>query len=414
MSDCDSLPVTASNKLTSFEEAIETLLASVPVPGDTEHVDTGEAMGRVLAESLVSSVDVPPLDNSAMDGYAVASGDVMVSGTVLPVSQRIAAGEVGKPLQAGTAARIFTGAPLPPNADAVIMQEMCERDGEQVKINEVVQAGQNVRNAGEDIAAGAVILQPGTKLRAQELGLAASIGASPLSVYRKLKVGLFFTGDELVAPGEPLGPGKIYNSNRYSLIGLLQTMGCEIVDLGIVPDDLQSTKDALQAAASQSDLVITSGGVSVGEEDHVRIALEELGELNMWRIAMKPGKPLAYGSVNGTPFMGLPGNPVSAYVTFCLFVSPYIKSMQGMTRVLPTSLQMTANFDWPRPGKRREYLRARPVQDNRGSTRVEIYPHQGSGVLTSTSWADGLVIVPIGDTFSIGDMVEYLPFSELL
>lgn len=410
MNDCDSVPV----KLTSYEEALATLLSSASSLTSTEQLDTANALGRILAEPVVSGVNVPPLDNSAMDGYAVASADVVQPGTVLPVSQRICAGEVGDTLKPGTAARIFTGAPVPANADAVVMQEMCEQQGEHVKINADVHAGENVRKAGEDITDGATILQQGVRLRAQELGLAASVGCSPVSVYRRLRVGLFFTGDELVQPGEDLGPGKIYNSNRYSLLGVLQSMGCEIVDLGIVPDDLESTCQALQSAADQSDLVITSGGVSVGEEDHVRIALEQLGELKLWRIAMKPGKPLAYGQIDNTPFIGLPGNPVSAYVTFCLFVSPYIKRMQGMSEVMPASLRIKAAFDWPRPGKRREYLRARVTHDDSHNPQLEIYPHQGSGVLTSTSWADGLAVVPIGETIAAGDLVEYLPFSELL
>ncbi|MCW8963425.1 MAG: molybdopterin molybdotransferase MoeA [Gammaproteobacteria bacterium] len=408
---CDDLK---ENKLTPFDEAIDTLLDSASPLTDIDEVPTEDGLGRVLAHPLVSTVNVPPLDNSAMDGYAVASVDVDVAGTTLPVSQRICAGEVGEPLQAGTAARIFTGAPVPPNADAIVMQEMCDRQDDDVTINEVVKAGQHVRKAGEDIANGDAILNPGTRLRAQELGLAASIGCSPLSVYRRLKVGLFFTGDELVEPGNELKPGQIYDSNRYSLLGLLQTLGCEVVDLGIVSDDLESTKQALQSAAGQADLVITSGGVSVGEEDHVRIALEQLGKLNMWRIAMKPGKPLAFGHVGDTPFIGLPGNPVSAFVTFCLFVSPFIKKMQGMTRVLPASLQIKSAFDWPRPGKRLEFLRARLSQDGSGNTQAELFGHQGSGVLTSTSWADGLVIVPIGATVSPGDSVEYLSFTELL
>jgi len=380
---CDDLK---ENKLTPFDEAIDTLLDSASPLTDIDEVPTEDGLGRVLAHPLVSAVNVPPLDNSAMDGYAVASVDVDVAGTKLPVSQRICAGEVGEPLQAGTAARIFTGAPVPPNADAIVMQEMCDRQDDDVTINEVVSAGQHVRKAGEDIASGDVILNPGTRLRAQELGLAASIGCSPLSVYRRLKVGLFFTGDELVEPGNELKPGQIYDSNRYSLLGLLQT----------------------------ADLVITSGGVSVGEEDYVRIALEQLGKLNMWRIAMKPGKPLAFGHVGDTPFIGLPGNPVSAFVTFCLFVSPFIRKMQGMTRVLPARLQIKSAFDWPRPGKRLEFLRARLSQDDSGNTQAELFGHQGSGVLTSTSWADGLVIVPIGATVSPGETVEYLSFTELL
>ena len=408
--DCDAI----KDSLTSFDDAMESLLSSAQATNATESVDTASAMGRVLAQSLVSSINVPPLDNSAMDGYAVLSQDITQCGVTLPVSQRICAGEVGQPLQAGTAARIFTGAPVPDNADAVVMQEFCERIDDNVTINQTVKLRQNIRDAGEDIDEGDEILTTGTYLRAQELGLAASIGCSPLTVFEKIKVGLFFTGDELVEPGNPLPPGKIYDSNRYTLLGLIQAMGCEVVDLGIVPDDLESTKQALQRAADQADLVITSGGVSVGEEDYIRIALEQLGELKMWRIAMKPGKPLAFGMVGDTPFMGLPGNPVSVFVTYCLFVSPFLKSMQGRVDVLPKSLSMTAAFDWPKPGKRQEYLRARVIVDEEGQSAVEVFSHQGSGVLTSTSWAEGLVMIPVGATFKKGDTVSYTPFTELL
>lgn len=408
--DCDAV----KTSLTSVNEAIASLLAAAQPTAETESVDTASALGRVLAQPLVSAINVPPLDNSAMDGYAVSSQDVTQSGVTLPVSQRICAGEVGQPLQSGTAARIFTGAPVPPNADAVVMQEFCEVQGDKVTINQAVKFRQNIRDAGEDIATGDAVLNAGASLRAQELGLAASIGRASLAVYKKIKVGLFFTGDELVEPGKPLSPGKIYDSNRYTLLGLLQTLGCEIVDLGIVPDDLESTKAALQQAADQADMVITSGGVSVGEEDYIKIALQQLGELKMWRIAMKPGKPLAFGMVGNTPFMGLPGNPVSAFVTFCLFVSPFLKSMQGRLDVLPKSVSVPAAFDWPVAGKRQEYLRARVVVDETGQSAVEIFPHQGSGVLTSTSWADGLVMVPIGATVKKGDSVAYMPYSEML
>jgi molybdopterin molybdotransferase len=349
-----------------------------------------------------------------MDGYAVSSRDVGDAETALPVSQRICAGATGAPLQPGSAARIFTGAPLPPGADTVVMQEICRREGEQVIVRGPVHPGENVRRAGEDIAAGAEVLAPGTRLRAQELGLAASIGCAELPVYRRLKVGLFFTGDELVEPGRELRPGQIYDSNRYTLHGLLQTSGCEIVDLGIVPDNLEATRRAVALAVSRADLVITSGGVSVGEEDHVRIALEQLGQLSLWRIAMKPGKPLAFGHVDGTPFIGLPGNPVSVFATYCLFVSPFIRRMQGMHAVLPTAQRLRAGFTWEKPGERREFLRARVVAADDGQTAVEIFPNQGSGVLTSTSWAEGLVVIPIGASVRPGDPVEYLPFTALL
>jgi len=407
---CDSL----TDKLTPFDEAIDALLSEVKPISATNNIETAQSLNRILATALHSTIDVPPLDNSAMDGYAVIGQDVIQEETTLPVSQRICAGETGKPLKAGTAARIFTGAPIPKHADAVVMQEQCDQQGDSVLIKALVRAGQNIRSKGEDISQGDEVLIAGTRLRAQELGLVASVGCSSLTVFRRLKVGLFFTGDELVEPGSELKPGQIYDSNRYILLGLLQTLGCEIVDLGIVPDDLESTKQALQQAADQSDLVITSGGVSVGEEDYVRIALQQLGQLKLWRIAMKPGKPLAFGVVNDTPFFGLPGNPVSVYVTFCLLVSPFIKKMQGTNQVMPVSLPVKAAFAWPKAGKRREYLRGRLVSGEDGAAVVEIFPHQGSGVLTSTSWANGLVVIPVGTTVQQGDRVEYLPFTELL
>lgn len=410
--DCDS-PGQVSG-LISPEQALKHLLDAARPLTETQSIETIQALGRVLAEACTSLINVPPADNSAMDGYALAVADCSDGETCLPISQRICAGETGQRMEPGTGARIFTGAPIPEGADAVIMQEQIELRDDQACFSDPVNPGQNIRRAGEDIATGDQILTPGMRLRGQELGLAASIGLAELSVFRRLRVGVFFTGDELVEPGEPLAPGKIYDSNRFTLHGLLQTMGCEIVDLGVVADTLDATRDALRSAAAQTDLVITSGGVSVGEEDHVRIALEELGELSMWRIAMKPGKPLAFGQVDGTPFIGLPGNPVSVFATFSLFAAPFIKKMQGMARVVPQPIPVSAGFEVSRPVRRQEYLRARLRADEQGQTQAETFSHQGSGVLTSTSWGDGFVVVPIGTTISPGDQVHYLPFSDLL
>ena len=377
----------------------------------TETVDILDALNRVLAEDLHSTIDVPGYDNSAMDGYAVRSEDCLTAGVELPVTQRIPAGQVGSPLEPGSAARIFTGAPIPQGADAVVMQEKCEASESKVTINTVVKAGANVRRAGEDIAKHSIVLKTGKRLRAQELGLLASVGLAELKVKRKLKVATFFTGDELVAPGQPLASGQIYNSNRYTLRGLLQAMDCEIIDLGIVPDTLAATLNVLQQAAAEADLVITSGGVSVGEEDYVRIALEKLGELTMWRIAMKPGKPVAFGKIGETLFMGLPGNPVSVFVTFLLFARVLILKLQGADDVLFKSVSVIADFDWPEI-KRQEYLRVRLLQKDK-QTVAQLFPHQGSGVLSSTSWADGLVEVSPGKAISAGDSVQYLPFQGL-
>lgn len=402
----------ASPALIPVEEAIERILADAIAVSDTETVDLFSSLGRVLAEDVRSTIDVPGYDNSAMDGYAVISSDCERAGERLQVSQRIAAGEVGERLQAGTAARIFTGAPIPFGADAVVMQERCDACGETVTINENVTAGQNVRYAGEDIAEDSVILSAGHKIRAQDMGLLASVGLAEFKVWRRLRVATFFTGDEIVTPGEKLSPGQIYNSNRYTLRGALQAIGCEIIDLGIVPDTLEATTEVLKRAAAQSDLVVTSGGVSVGEEDYVRIALEQLGELSMWRIAMKPGKPVAFGRVDDAVFIGLPGNPVSVFVTFMIFARGLILKMQGCSDCRHHPIKVIADFQWPAV-VRQEFLRAKLVQRD-GQTFAQIYPKQGSGVLSSASWADGLVEIPIGKAISQGDIISYLPFHGLL
>ncbi|MCB1734505.1 MAG: molybdopterin molybdotransferase MoeA [Gammaproteobacteria bacterium] len=398
----------------TVDEVYERLLAVAPRVLESEILPLAQCDNRVLAEDVIADLDVPPHDNSAMDGYAVRSADITACGTRLRVSQRIPAGSMGTELEPGTAARIFTGAPVPPGADAVVMQEDTAADGDYVVINIVPPPGESVRKRGEDISAGKPILRAGHHLRPQELGLAASIGVAELTVFRRLRVATFSTGDELVLPGKPLGPGQIYNSNRYTMFGLLARMGCEVVDLGVVEDTLEATKAALTEAAAKADLILTSGGVSVGEEDHLKPAVESLGSLDLWRIAMKPGKPLAYGSVNGTPFIGLPGNPVSVFATFLLFARPFLRTMMGIERALPEAIRVEAGFDWPKPGKRQEYLRARLRRGGDGHAIATLYPHQGSGVLTSTVWADGLVIVPIGETVAIGDRVQYLPFGDLL
>ena len=376
----------------------------------SETVAVADALGRVLAAPQTSAMTVPPADNSAMDGYAVRVADVAAAGMRLPVSQRIQAGAVGVPLQPGTAARIFTGAPVPPGADAVLMQEYCGLEGDEVVVHMQPHAGENIRRAGEDIQAGAQILAAGTRIGAAEMGLAASVGLAELPVFRKLKVACFFTGDELASPGAPLQAGQIYNSNRYTLTGLVNGLGCELIDLGIVPDTLEATETALLRAASLADVVVTSGGVSVGEADYVKAAVEKLGRVEMWKVAMKPGKPLVYGRVNAADFIGLPGNPVSAFVTFCLFVRPFLLKRMGATDALYRAFAVQADFAWTKPGARREFLRAR-LQPN---GRLALFPNQSSGVLTSCAWADGLVDLEIGQTIRPGDWVRFIPFSELL
>lgn len=401
--------------LKPLDEALADLLAQArPLPG-SDTVATFDADGRVLLADAVSPLHVPPQDNSAMDGYAVRRADITAPGVQLPVSQRIAAGAAGGPLVPGTAARIFTGAPVPEGADAIAMQEDCEAlDGGSVRVNAVPAPGQWVRRAGEDITRGATVLTAGTRLTPAELGLAASIGLAALQVARRPRVALFSTGDELAMPGEVpperMKPGAIYNSNRFFLRAMLLRLGCEVTDFGIVPDRRDVTIDTLRTASSAHDLILTSGGVSVGEEDHVKPAVQALGRLDLWQVAMKPGKPFAYGRVGEAHFMGLPGNPVSSFMTFALLVRPFVLRLQGVRDVAPKSIAATAWFDWPRADKRREFLRVR--QDGAGG--LELFFNQSSGVLTSTVWGDGVVDNPAGQVIQSGDMVRYIPFAELL
>lgn len=413
MSDCgcDSKQI----NLIPYEQALESLLHHAQPVAERDSISLLEGLNRVLSEDITSAINVPPAANSAMDGYAIRTCDIDTANTTsLKVTQRIPAGETGDILQAGTAARIFTGAPVPPDADAVIMQEQVSIDGDTMSFDAPVRRAQNIRAAGEDIQQNQVILQSGSKLRAQDLGLAASIGCHVLPVRRKVRVGIFFTGDELVEPGNALKAGKIYDSNRYTLTGLLQHMGCEILDLGIIGDTLEQTKQAIIKATEHTDLVLTSGGVSVGEEDHVRIALQQLGELHMWRLKIKPGKPLAFGIVNDTAFMGLPGNPVSVFATYCLFVSPFIKKMQGRTNVFAQSTRVRADFDWPRPDSRREFARAKLLREGENELAARVYDNQSSGVLMSTSWGDGFVEIPENETIQQGDRVNYMSYNDLL
>jgi len=389
-------------------------------PPLTERVDSFEALGRVLAQSLTSGVDVPPLDNSAMDGYALRAADVASASADAPAllsqAQRIAAGQVGGVLQAGTCARIFTGAPVPPGADAVVMQEHAQPQADgSVAFAQAVPPGHNVRQRGEDIASGQTVLHAGVALTAAGLGVAASVGAQQLSVFKRPRVAVLTTGNELVMPGQPLPEGAIYNSNRHTLRGLVQACGGQASDLGIVPDQLEATRAALRAAAADHDLIITSGGVSVGEEDHLRAAVLTEGELDFWALAIKPGKPFVFGAIrrhdgSRALYMGLPGNPAASFVTFLLLVRPVLALLAGQGWAVPQALPLRAAFDWPRPDKRREFLRARLE----ASGQVSLYPHQGSGVLTSAAWADGLVDLAPGQTVCEGDTVPYIPMAELL
>lgn len=410
--------------LTPLEDALAAVLAQAqPLPG-AAFVDLLQADGRVLAADCIAPLQVPPLDNSAMDGYAVRSAEVAQAGTALPVSQRIPAGQVGTALQVGTVARIFTGAPLPPGADAIVMQEDCTvLDDGRVRFDAVPQPGQFVRRAGQDIALGSTALQAGLRLTPAALGLAASLGLAQLPVARRPRVALFSTGDELALPGsiapQDLPPGHIFNSNRYVLASLLQRWGCEVVDGGILPDDRAATHAALAQAAQDCDLLVTSAGVSVGEEDHVRPVVEQLGALSLWKIAMKPGKPFAFGHLRrsgGDPaagrahFIGLPGNPVSSLITALVLLRPFVLALQGASVVQPPAHWLTADFEITQRDSRREFLRAR----RNAAGQLELFANQNSGVLTSTVWAEGLVDNPAQTLIARGDRVRFLPFSELL
>jgi len=395
--------------LLSVDEALERLLAGAHPVVETESVPTLSAAGRVLAAAQRSTMNVPPMDNSAMDGYALRLADLKGAEPRLRVAQKILAGAVGGPLATGTAARIFTGAPIPPGADAVVMQEHCVAEGDQIVVKKIPKPGEWVRLAGSDIRAGDVILPAGIRLRPQDTGLAASIGIASLPVHRRVRLGLFFTGDELVMPGDPLPPGRIYNSNRFTLNGLAHAFDCEVRDYGIVPDSLEATREVLRRAAAECDVIVTSGGVSVGDADFVKPAVEAEGELLMWRISMKPGRPLAFGRVARASFIGLPGNPVSSFVTFLIFVRPFLLKTQGITDVNPHSIQVRADFDWPEPDARREFLRVK--WNARGG--LDLYPTQDSAVLMSTAWADGLVDNPADRAIRAGEMVTFMPYSEL-
>jgi molybdopterin molybdotransferase len=422
----------ARKPLMALDAALADLLACVAPLAATEELSTVTADGRVLADDLVSALHVPPQDNSSMDGYAVCVADIAEKGVVLPISQRIPAGHAAQPLQPGTCARIFTGATVPPGADAIVMQEDTREVGgdfHAVHIDALPALGQWIRRAGEDVTRGAVVLPRGTRLSAASLGQAAGIGAAQLRVTVRPRVALFSTGDELVMPGqvppEQMKPGAIYNSNRFFLRVLLERLGCEVSDLGIVPDKREATLAALKTASDHHDLILTSGGVSVGEEDHIKPAVQQLGSLDLWQIAMKPGKPFAYGTVRreagaGTEatghchFIGLPGNPVSSYITFLLLVRPFLLKLQGAAESVYQppfrAMKLRADFDLPRADKRREFLRVRRNADG----GLDLFPNQSSGVLTSTVWSDGLVDNPAGSTIARGDLVNYIALSDLL
>lgn len=389
----------------SVKEAIETLLEGSRRLVEPESVELMTATGRTLATDLVSPIHVPPADNSAMDGYALRFADWPGAEVELPLSQRITAGSVPSELESGTAARIFTGAEVPPGADTVVMQEHCEGSDNGVRILKMPAEGANIRPRGQDVKKGQTVMRAGQRLRPQEVGLAASLGFAKVSVYRRLKVAVLSTGDELVDPGTEAGPGQIYNSNRFTMNAQLAAWGFDVVDLGVARDEFDEVKALMLEAAAQADVIVTSGGVSVGEEDHVKAVVASLGVIGLWRIAVKPGKPFAFGHVGGTPFLGLPGNPVSVFITLLVIARSYLFACQGTEdrglHAVPRKALFSKKKTW-----REDYIRVRSTDEG-----MELYPNQSSGALFSTSWADGLVRQATDSEISEGDLVDYLPFA---
>ncbi len=389
----------------SVNEALTILLDSSKRLVESEEIELIEATGRTLASDIIAPIDVPPADNSAMDGYAIRCGDWSDAQTAIPLTQRITAGSVPAELTPTSAARIFTGASVPPGADTVVMQEHCEEADGAVRILKLPDQGANIRRQGQDLTTGQKVLSSGQRLRAQDLGLAASLGIARVAVYRRLKVAVMSTGDELREPGDDIQPGQIYNSNRYTMKSQLVAWGFEVVDLGVARDDADVVSDMLLRAAEQADVIITSGGVSVGEEDHVKAVVENLGAIELWRIAVKPGKPFAFGQVRGIPFIGLPGNPVSVFVTLLVIARPYLFACQGIADTAVHSVRHTALFD-KKESMREDYLRVRATDAG-----VELFSNQSSGVLFSTTWGDGLVRQNIGEEIHQGALVDYLPYA---
>lgn len=403
-----------SSALIPIDKALDFLMSVAEENPDVITVALPQALGCVLADSQHAAFDVPDFDNSAMDGYAINTADIPESGVTLDVSQTIAAGHVGSPLKSGTAARIFTGGKIPQGADAVVIQENTRAENGQVTILGIPAKGENIRLQGHDIEKGSEVLTRGHQLRAQDLGMLASLGIASVSVKRPLRVAIINTGDEVIAPGQPLGPGQIYDSNSFTLEGLLTGMGMQVIKKGIVEDSLASTEAALKSAASDADCIISTGGVSVGDEDHVRQAVENLGELGLWKLAIKPGKPFSYGRVAGVPFFGLPGNPVAVFVTFSMLVRPYLLKIQGCRTLAPPSLQIKSGFSLASANSRLEFVRVRLQTNAKGEQVLEAFGNQGSSIMTSLSWADGLAEIPLGETVALDQYLKFIPFNGLL
>ncbi|UUX49112.1 molybdopterin molybdotransferase MoeA [Nisaea acidiphila] len=388
---------------------------------EQERVPLGAALGRILAQDIVATRSVPPHDNSAVDGYAVYFDDLATDAdTVLPVAATVAAGHpLDSSQRRGTAIRIFTGAPMPLGEDGdapdtVMMQEDCRAEGDRVVIPPGIKRGANRRFAGEDISEGTRILEAGIRLRPQDIGLAAATGLTELPVFKPLRVAIFSTGDEIRDPGADAPSGTVYDSNRHTLAALLRGLGCEIADMGILPDRLDGIRDGLAKAAAEADMILTSGGVSSGGEDHVKAAVEAQGSLHSWRLAIKPGRPVALGQVGKTPFVGLPGNPVAVMVTFLRVARPLIEQLSGARPHAPELFPVRAAFDYKKKIDRREYVRVMLRRNGDGALEAEKFEREGAGVLSSMVAADGLVELPESCTrVKAGDIVDYLPFSEV-
>ncbi len=404
--------------LTPIDDALRDILSGMSAVAETEAVFLSKALHRILAAKVTATIDVPGDDNSAMDGYAIDSNALTTGQTRFPVSQRIPAGSVGAALAACTAARIFTGAPIPEGANAVVMQENCEvsedSHGKEIIILQPVTSGENVRRAGADVKAGTVLFESGHRLRAPDIGMLAGTGIESVEVRKSLRIALLTTGDELVKPGQPLQKGQIYNSNFFTISALLQGLGHKVIDCGIVADTLSATEQMLMQAAASADCIISSGGVSAGEEDHVRIALENVGKLAMWKLAIKPGKPFAFGSVAGKPFFGLPGNPVSTFVNFVLIVRPCLERLSGGRGQTTPAWRLAADFTAPESGSRQEYLRVCCYQGVSGESVLQLAGSQSSGVLSSVSYSDGLAVVPPFTAVNKGDRLRFIPLSEIV